>query len=117
MCGASGASVDASARELGAEIRHGAENSALKNIAPFNRTPLRTSENASICLRTPGKLPWPPGKTLQRRRTAGQGLQPHGHGQAGQAPRRIIHMNAKSIVETFERDAALDEGAGERFSG
>jgi hypothetical protein len=26
-------------------------------------------------------------------------------------------MNAKSIVETFERDAALDEGAGERFSG
>ena len=48
MCGAPGASVGASTRQWGVESRHGAENSALKNIAPFSRTPLRTSENASI---------------------------------------------------------------------
>ena len=29
-----------------------------KQSAPFNRTPLRTSENASIFLRTPGKVSW-----------------------------------------------------------
>ena len=45
-------------RQWGVESRHGAENSALKNIAPFNRTPLNTSENASIVLRTPGKVSW-----------------------------------------------------------
>jgi hypothetical protein len=56
MCGAPGASVDASTRQCGVESRHGAENSALKNIAPFIRTPLRTSENASIVLRTPGNI-------------------------------------------------------------
>src|SRR5258705_13405963 len=48
MCGAPGASVAANTRQCGVESRHGAENSALKNIAPFSRTPLRTSENASI---------------------------------------------------------------------
>ena len=59
MCGAPGASVGASTRQWGVESRQGAENSALKNIAPFNRTPLRTSENASIyILRTPGKVSW-----------------------------------------------------------
>ena len=51
MCGAPGASVGANARQWGVESRHGAENSALKNIAPFNRTPFNTSENASILLR------------------------------------------------------------------
>ena len=50
-CCAPGARVDASVVEWGVESRHGAENSALKNNAPFNRTPLRTSENASIFLR------------------------------------------------------------------
>jgi hypothetical protein len=62
MCGAPGANTGASARQCGVESRHGAENSALKNIAPFNRTPLRTSENASIdlwsFLRTAGKVSW-----------------------------------------------------------
>ena len=48
--------ADANVLQWGIESRHGAENAALKNIAPFNRTPLRTSENASIFLRTPGKL-------------------------------------------------------------
>ena len=52
MCGASGASVNS--RKCGVESRQGAENSALKNIAPFNRTPFKTSENASIVLRTTG---------------------------------------------------------------
>ena len=50
MWGAPGASVDASARQWGVESRQGAENSARKNIAPFNRTPFNTSENASILL-------------------------------------------------------------------
>src|SRR3954462_15850459 len=50
MCGAPGASAGASTRQWGVESRQGAENSALKNIAPFNRTPLSTSENASIDL-------------------------------------------------------------------
>jgi hypothetical protein len=58
MCGAPGASVDASTRQCGVESRHGAENSALKNIAPVNRTPLKTSENASITLRTSSKVSW-----------------------------------------------------------
>ena len=53
MCGAPGASVGANARQWGVESRQGAENSALKNIAPFNRTPFNTSENASILLRLP----------------------------------------------------------------
>jgi hypothetical protein len=47
MCGAPGASVGAKTRQWGVESRQGAENSALKNIAPFNRTPFNTSENAS----------------------------------------------------------------------
>ena len=64
MCGAPGARVGASVRQWGVESRHGAENSALKNIAPFNRTPLRTSENASIFLRTPGKVSWRLGKAF-----------------------------------------------------
>ena len=34
--------------DAGAEKPHGAENSALKNTAPFSLTPLRISENASI---------------------------------------------------------------------
>ena len=51
MCGAPGASVGANARQWGVESRQGAENSALKNIAPFSRTPFNTSENASIFLR------------------------------------------------------------------
>jgi hypothetical protein len=58
MCGAPGASVAAITRQWGVESRHGAENSALKNIAPVNRTPRRTSENASIFLRTPSKVSW-----------------------------------------------------------
>src|SRR6476619_7481391 len=53
MCGAPGASVGASTRQCGVERRQGAENSALKNIAPFNRTPFNTSENASILFRLP----------------------------------------------------------------
>ena len=59
MCGAPGASVGANARQWGVESRQGAENSARKNIAPFNRTPFNTSENASILLRllrTPPKV-------------------------------------------------------------
>ena len=50
--GAPGDSVGVKTRAWGVESCHGAENSALKNIAPFNRTPLRTSENASIDLRS-----------------------------------------------------------------
>jgi hypothetical protein len=46
------------ARQWGGESRHASEKAALKNIAPFNRTPFKTSENASIFLRTPGKLSW-----------------------------------------------------------
>jgi hypothetical protein len=57
MCGAPGASVGANARQWGVESRQGAENSALKNIAPFNRTPFNTSENASILLRLPPDAP------------------------------------------------------------
>ena len=56
MCGAPGASDGVKARQCGVESRQGAENSALKKIAPFNRTPFNTSENASILssfLRTP----------------------------------------------------------------
>src|SRR5580765_7336438 len=34
--------------DAGAEKPHGAENSALKNTAPFSLTPLSISENASI---------------------------------------------------------------------
>ena len=40
--------MGATALDAGAEIFHGAENSALKNTAPFSLTPLRISENASI---------------------------------------------------------------------
>jgi hypothetical protein len=36
------------ALDAGAEKPQGAENSALKNKAPFSLTPLRISENASI---------------------------------------------------------------------
>ena len=57
-CCAPGDRVHAKPREFGVESRHGAEKFALKNSAPFNRTPLRTSENASIFLRTPGKVSW-----------------------------------------------------------
>ena len=57
MCGAPGASVGANTRQWGVESRQGAENSALKNIAPFNRTPFNTSENASILLRLPPDAP------------------------------------------------------------
>src|SRR5262245_10117454 len=53
MCAAPGTSAGASTRQCGVESRHGAENSALKYMAPFKRTPLRTSENASIGLRLP----------------------------------------------------------------
>src|SRR4051812_47018590 len=53
MWGASGASAGASTRQCGVASRQGAENSALKNIAPFIRTPLRTSENASIAFALP----------------------------------------------------------------
>ena len=62
MCGAPGASAGASARQWGVESRQGAENSALKKIAPFNRTPFNTSENASILLRLPPGAPtsWRP---------------------------------------------------------
>jgi hypothetical protein len=63
MCGAPGASVGANARQWGVESRQGAENSALKNIAPFNRTPFNTSENASTSsgfLRALRKAAWRP---------------------------------------------------------
>ena len=43
-----GASVAAMTFDAGAEKPQGAENSALKNTAPFSLTPLRISENASI---------------------------------------------------------------------
>jgi hypothetical protein len=56
MCGAPGASVGAKTRQWGVESRQGAENSALKNIAPFNRTPFNTSENASILQLPPDAL-------------------------------------------------------------
>jgi hypothetical protein len=46
MCGGSGTSVNS--RQCGVESRHGSEKAALKNNAPFNRTPFKTSENASI---------------------------------------------------------------------
>jgi len=55
MCGAPGASVGANARQWGVESRQGAENSALKNIAPFNRTPFNTSGNASTSSRFSGR--------------------------------------------------------------
>src|SRR5262249_1361851 len=48
MCAAPGTSTGASTRQCGVASRQGAENSALKNIAPFKRTPLSTSEKASI---------------------------------------------------------------------
>src|SRR4029453_3527055 len=57
MCGAPGASVGTNARQWGVESRQGAENSALKNIAPFNRTPFNTSENASILHPLPPDAP------------------------------------------------------------
>ena len=53
---APGASAGVNARQWGVERRHGAENVALKNSAPFKRTPLKTSENASIVPWTPGKV-------------------------------------------------------------
>ena len=40
-------------------VAGGEVNSALKNISPFNRTPLRSSESASIFLRTPGNVSRP----------------------------------------------------------
>ena len=72
-----------------AYARQGAENSALKNIAPFSRTPLRTSENASI------RWPWTleqgsrrPCNTFYRRRTPGQERRRRGHGQSPDGPAR-----------------------------
>src|SRR5262245_11571942 len=56
MCAAPGASAGASTRQCGVDSRHGAENSALKNIAPFKRTPFRTCENASIGIRLPADV-------------------------------------------------------------
>src|SRR5262249_8756178 len=51
-----GASIGARFREGGEEKPQGAENSALKNKAPFNATPPKISENASISFfRTHGK--------------------------------------------------------------
>jgi len=54
MCGGSGTNVNS--RKCGVESRHGSEKAALKNNAPFNRTPFKTSENASIVLRTTGRI-------------------------------------------------------------
>src|SRR5688572_29633768 len=45
---APGARTGAKSFEGGEAIPQGAENSALKNTAPFNATPPRISENASI---------------------------------------------------------------------
>ena len=59
MCGAPGASVGANARQWGVESRQGAENSALKNIAPFRRTPFSTSENASMAKHSSGTVAVP----------------------------------------------------------
>jgi hypothetical protein len=53
-----------SVRQWGVESRHGSENAALKNIAPFNRTPFKTAENASILLQTGRKVSWPVSKAF-----------------------------------------------------
>src|SRR4249919_2540389 len=50
MCAAPGATVSAITFDAGVENPQGAENSAVKNTAPFNLTPLRISEKASILL-------------------------------------------------------------------
>jgi hypothetical protein len=47
VCG-TGRTCSATTFDAGAENPHGAENSALKNSAPLNLTPLRISEKASI---------------------------------------------------------------------
>src|SRR6478672_3702933 len=98
--------VGANACELGVESRHGAENCALKNIAPFNRTPLRTSENASIFPRTPGKVSWRPCKAFQSRRTGGQELQPRGHGQPVRGPGESLLLFGGSPGKDFLRTRA-----------
>ena len=48
MLRARGEIVAANAAGAGVENPQGAENSAVKNTAPFNFTPVRISENASI---------------------------------------------------------------------
>ena len=80
ICGASGASVAASTRQCGVDSCQGAENAAVKNNAPCNRTPLKTSENASIFL--PDARQTFPASTQRHSSpwTIEQDLQPSGHG-------------------------------------
>ena len=80
ICGAPGASVAASTRQCGVDSCQGAENAALKNTAPCNRTPLKTSENASIFLPDAGQTFPAPAQSHSSPWTIGQELQPSGHG-------------------------------------
>src|SRR6476620_2517806 len=101
MCGAPGDSVGASTRQWGVESCHGAENSALKNMAPFRRTPLRTSENASIALRDARPSFVAPLQSIlaapdARPRTSTARAWP-----TGRAPRRIIPMTRAPRFGSF----------------
>src|SRR3989442_15714776 len=66
---------------VGAENPHGAENSALKNTAPFSLTALRTSEKASIALWTLCTIRRPPGKGTCEGRPREQTNWTRGHGR------------------------------------
>src|SRR6188472_78636 len=137
MCGAPGASVGANTRQWGVESRQGAENSALKNIAPFNRTPFNTSENASILFRLPpdarqtfvASVPSILSPPDSRSRTstvrawsAGQrasriaGVVRRRQDTAGNRKGRDT-VRARHIIYSLDGDAPLLDGPGDRFSG
>src|SRR5690349_9864653 len=91
--GAPGASRGASVLDAGDVKHQGAENSALKNNAPFSLTPLRMSENASI---RPSERPAKfPGRTAKR---------------SAQASFRAIHRNDRAWLWPQVLSTIINEG-------
>ena len=79
--------------DAGVEKPQGAENSAVKNTAPFSLTPLRISENASIpVLWTICKVPWPPSKGISLRKPFEQVMATLGHGRTQQTHCTIVAL-------------------------
>ena len=76
--------------EAGAENPQGAENSAVKNTAPFSLTPLKISENASILFyRTLCKVRWHPRKGICARKPFEQIKATLGHGRGHKVVGRL----------------------------
>src|SRR5262249_27717278 len=101
----------------GCEKPHGAENSAVKNTAPFNLTPLRISEKASMSgyprvYQTICKLAWNPCKVIVLPWPFEQVLESleHGDFSGSTAPCRCKRKNiAKNSVTKGKRDASMDD--------